>query len=138
MTSTARIFAQRLNNTRTEPQPTVDNDADLAILRRLEQRAVVRGALPDEEPWGKKVLRTLREDREATARYEAEKAEREAAEAEAAKPLPQIVAEVLAGTGDSDGTQPAPGTESRHMPLNGPGVLLAALAGHGTINGAAK
>lgn len=137
MTSAARTFAERLRNTPTKPQ-TAANDEDRVILRRLEQRAIVPSVLPDEEPWDKKVLRTLREDREATARYETEKAELQAAEAEAAKPLPQIIAEVLAGTGDSDGTQPAPGGESGHMPLNGPAVLRVALGGPGTINGASQ
>lgn len=122
----ARALAQRLNNTAPK-QETVNDAAAVAFARRLQERGIVGDVpgLPEDEsePWGKKVLRILREDREATERYEAEKAQREAEEAQ-----PQTAAGLLA----------AALSQANHsvMPLNGAQVLRAALAGgSGTING---
>lgn len=127
MTNTARNFARSLSNTPAKPG-TVDDPVAVAFAKRLEQRGIVSQVpgLPDvdPEPWHKKVLRILHEDKEAAEQHKAKRARREAEQAEAQVPLPAQVRSALAG--DS----------SNHMPLNGAQVLRAALGGgRGTING---
>jgi hypothetical protein len=127
----ARLLAQRLR--RTPAQPETIDAAGRAILRRLEGRGIVRGVLEheDEEPWGKRLLRILREDQEAAERYEAEKAQRDA---EPPRPLTSILVGAIGGTAVPAPVGPTP-TAAPSIPLNGAQVLCAALAGLGAVNG---
>jgi hypothetical protein len=128
MGNAARILARRLNSTNASPQTTTTDEGELTVLTRMEQRGIIRGAVrhDDGEPHGDKVLRVLREDQEWQAQYEAERARREAAQAQAALTLPELLTRAISGGENT----------SSHMPLNGPRVLRAALGGaSGTING---
>lgn len=127
MTNTARNFARSLSNTPAKPG-TVDDPVAVAFAKRLEQRGIVSQVpgLPDvdPEPWHKKVLRILHEDKEAAERHKVEKAKREAEESKTRLPLPAQLRNALVGE------------SSNHMPLNGAQVLRAALGGgRGTIKG---
>jgi hypothetical protein len=85
---------------------------------RDELKRQLNGEATIQEPWNKYVLRTLKEDQDAQREYDA----RKAAEAEAEEnPPPQTAADILrcalAGT-----------TSPKHLPLNGAGVVRAAMA----------
>lgn len=109
------------------PQPITDEFAK-AIARRLESRGIVKVPGLEDKPESEsdRIRAALDRCEAAERQIEAErKAKRQPdAEAEAAaKPTTAIVREAIAG---------ASGT----MPLNGAGILRAALAGgQGTING---
>lgn len=97
------------------------------FARRLLHRGIVREVpgLPDPEPWNRRVLRVLKEDQEAAEQYKLEQEEREAREAEAQLSPAQLLVHAVDG-------QPA----SNPLPLNGAGLLRAALGGaSGTVNG---
>jgi hypothetical protein len=110
------------------PQPITDEFAR-AIARRLESRGIVKvPGLEDDEPESEsdRIRAALNRYEAAAREIEAEREVKRQADEEAeaaAKPTTAIVREAIAG---------ASGT----MPLNGAGILRAALAGgQGTING---
>lgn len=130
MNGDARGFAHRLSRTPANPWTAENDPAAQAFAKRLAQRGIISDAVvaDDEEPHHKKVLRILKEDREWQERYEAQEAEREALEAEARLTPAQLLAQAIGG-GPTD-------SSSNPLPLNGIGVLRAALGGAGgTING---
>jgi hypothetical protein len=112
----------------TAKHDNIEDALDQAMIRRMQQRGIVGEVSgmpeptdPDQE-WYDKVLAWMRAQKEIQAKAEAKRAEAE-------NPPPQTAAEILrcALTGSSS---------PKHLPLNGAGILRAALAGKpGTING---
>ncbi|WP_139807386.1 hypothetical protein [Mycobacterium avium] len=126
-TGSAKKLARMLRSATSKPE-TITDPAAQGIIRRMQARGIlgdVAGMPPEVDPaearW-QAVLAFLREEREAEERRKAE------AEAEV-NPPPETAADMLrcALSGASS---------PKHLPLNGAGILLAALAGGtGTING---
>lgn len=128
MTGAARTFAHRLSRTPANPGAAEDHPAAQMFAKRLAERGIISSAAvnEDDEPHHKRVLRILREDREWQERYAADKAEREAQEAEVELTPAQLLAMAIGGH-DNGG----------HLPLNGAALLRQAVggAGNSTING---
>lgn len=125
-TGSAKSLLGALNRLPAKAE-TIDGDIEQAFARRMQQRGIISGVIHDDdgEPHADKVLRVLREDQEWQSQYEAERAQREAKQAEAELTLPQLLTRAIGGE-----------VSSNHMPLNGSQVLRAALGGGGgTING---
>jgi hypothetical protein len=128
-TGSAKRMLGLLNRAHPPTKPeAITDDFQTAVIRTMQERGIVNGVINDDggEPHADKVLRVLREDQEWQAQYEAERAQREAEQAEAAMTLPELLTRAISGSNSTSGP----------MPLNGPRVLLAALGGEsGTING---
>ncbi len=113
------------------PQPITDEFA-VAIAKRLEARRIATvSGLPDEKPDEKPLAERLRVFLEEQRDIEERAAERQRqAEEQDEPPAPQTTADIVrAAISASSGS-------SGHIPLNGPAVLKAALAGGpGTAKG---
>jgi hypothetical protein len=111
----------------TPKHDNIEGALDQAMIRRMQQRGIVgqvsgmpEPSDPDQERWDK-LLAWAQAQKEIQEKAEVKKAEAE-------NPPPETAAETIrcALTGASS---------PKHLPLNGAGILRAALAGKpGTIN----
>lgn len=124
--STADMLKRQLARTRGNPH-TVDGEFAQAIGQRLEERRITKvPELPEEhaEPdWWDLAIEHDRRAKELQAQRQAE---------QEAQNAPQTTANLVMG----EIAKAATNSNSLHIPLNGAGVLRAALAGrYGTVNG---
>jgi hypothetical protein len=110
------------------PQPITDEFAK-AIAKRLEARGIVKVPGLEDEPEPDPIGAALDRYQAAERAIEAEREAKRLADEQAAqnaRSTPDIIREAVSTSSGSSG----------HIPLNGAGVLRAALAGGpGTING---
>lgn len=125
-TGSARRVVKAL--AKTTAKDNIEDALDQAMIRRMQQRGIVGevSGMPEptdsDQEWYDKVLAWMQAQKEIQEKAEAKRAEAE-------NPAPETAAEMLrcALTGASS---------PKHLPLNGAGILRAALAGKpGTING---
>lgn len=126
-TGSARRLVKALAKT-TANHDNIEDALDQAMIRRMQQRGIVgqvsgmpEPTHPDQERWDK-LLAWMQVQKKIQEKAEAKKAEAE-------NPPPETAAEMIrcALTGASS---------PKRLPLNGAGILRAALAGKpGTLNG---
>lgn len=128
----AEMLTRHLNSTKRKPD-TIEDEFALAVARRLEKRNIAKvPGLPDDDPepqWYDRAIEHDRRHRQLEAEPEAQRQ----AERQAAQSTPDLIRSTL-GALDVD-VRGAAKQPASTMPLNGSGVLRAALAGgDGTVN----